>query len=34
MTVLFHLGFPIKDGETYYYSGLTSKNYGELEQQI
>ena len=32
--VLFHLGFAKKEGETNYYSGLTSKNYGELEQQI
>ena len=34
MTVLFHLGFLTKGGETSYYSSLTSKNFGELEQQI
>ena len=32
--LFFYLGFPTKGGETNYYSGLTSKNYGELEQQI
>ena len=31
---MFNLGFPIKDGETNYYSGLTSKNYAELQKQI
>ena len=34
ITVLFHLGSPIKVEETNYCSGLTSKNFGELEQQI
>ena len=34
ITVLFHIGFPTKGGETNYYSGLTSKNFGKLEQQI
>ena len=34
ITVLFHLEFPTKGGETKYYSGLTSKNFVELEQQI
>ena len=34
ITVLFHIGFPTKGGETNYYSGLTSKNYCKLEQQI
>ena len=33
ITVLFHLWFPTEGGETYYYSGLISKNFGELEQQ-
>ena len=31
ITVLFHILFPTKDGETNYYSGLTSKKYGELQ---
>ena len=30
---MFHLRFPIKS-VTKYYSGLTSKDYGELQQQI
>ena len=34
ITVLFHLGFPTKGGETNYYSGLSSKDYGESEQNI
>ena len=33
-TVLFYIGFPRKGGEANYYSGLTSKNYGELKRQI
>ena len=31
--VLFHLGFPRKNRETYYYSGLTYKNHGKFQQQ-
>ena len=34
IAVLFHLGFPTKGGETNYYSGLTSKTFGKLQQQI
>ena len=34
ITVLFHLGFPTKVGETNDYSVLTSRNFGELEHQI
>ena len=34
ITVLFHIRFPTKGGEMNYYSGLTSKNYGGLQQQI
>ena len=34
IAVLCHLGFPTKDRGTNYYSGLTCKSYGELEQQI
>ena len=30
ITVLFHIGFPTKGGETNYYSGLTSKNFGKM----
>ena len=34
ITVLFRLGLTTTGVETNYYSGLISKNYGELEQQI
>ena len=34
ITVFFHFGFATKGGETNYYSGVTGKNFGELEQQI
>ena len=34
IAVLFHIGFPHKRRVTNYCSGLTSKNYEELEQQI
>ena len=34
ITVLFHVGYPTKGGETNYYSGVTSKDSGHLEKQI
>ena len=34
VTISFYLRFPIKGGETNYYSGLTSKDHGKLQQQI
>ena len=34
VTVLFHLGFSTKGAKINYYFNLTSKNFGELEQQI